>query len=90
MAAVAASLAEVRRRIAVAAAEAGRDPAAVTLVAVGKAQPEARIEAALAAGQRVFGENYVQEAHGRWTEERRQRWPDPLAARARTPSPLRP
>ena len=34
----------------------------VTLVAVSKRQPEARIEAALAAGQRVFGENRVQEA----------------------------
>ena len=53
----------------------GATPAAVTLVAVGKAQPEERIEAALAAGQRVFGENYVQEAAGRWPELR-QRWPD--------------
>ena len=46
----------------------------VTLIAVGKSQPEERIEAALAAGQRVFGENYVQEAQGRWPELR-QRWP---------------
>lgn len=63
---VAANLAAVRARIAAAAVAAGRDPAGVTLVAVGKAQPPERIGAALAAGQRVFGENYVQEAKGRW------------------------
>jgi pyridoxal phosphate enzyme (YggS family) len=38
----------------------------VTLVAVAKSQPPERVEAALGAGQRVFGENYVQEAQGRW------------------------
>jgi pyridoxal phosphate enzyme (YggS family) len=70
---VAANLAEVRRRIEAAAREAGRDPAAITLVAVGKAQSPERIEAALAAGQRVFGENYVQEAKSRWPALR-QRW----------------
>ena len=46
----------------------------MTLIAVSKSQPEARIEAALAAGQRVFGENYVQEAARRWPELR-ERWP---------------
>lgn len=65
-ASVAAGLDEVRERIAAACREAGRDPAEVTLIAVGKAQPAERIEAALSAGQRVFGENYVQEAAGRW------------------------
>jgi uncharacterized pyridoxal phosphate-containing UPF0001 family protein len=63
---VAAGLAEVRGRIDAAARAAGRDPAAVTLVAVAKSQPPERVEAALGAGQRVFGENYVQEAQGRW------------------------
>jgi PLP dependent protein len=63
---VAANLAAVRARIAAAAAAVGRDPAAVTLVAVSKAQPDDRVAAALAAGQRVFGENYVQEAKARW------------------------
>jgi PLP dependent protein len=63
---VAANLATVRARIEAAAAEAGRDPAGVTLIAVGKAQPQERLEAALDAGQRVFGENYVQEAASRW------------------------
>ncbi|MBL3676243.1 MAG: YggS family pyridoxal phosphate-dependent enzyme [Alphaproteobacteria bacterium] len=45
-------------------------PPGVTLIAVSKQQPEARIAAALAAGQRVFGENRVQEAHGRWAHRR--------------------
>lgn len=41
-----------------------------SLVAVSKRQPDERIEAALAAGQRVFGENRVQEAQTRWTSRR--------------------
>jgi PLP dependent protein len=72
---VAGNLAAVRARIEAAAREAGRDPASVTLIAVGKAQPLERIEAALAAGQRIFGENYVQEAAGRWPGLR-ERYPD--------------
>lgn len=52
----------VRERIARAAAAAGRDPRGVTLLAVSKTHPAALIEQALAAGQRAFGENYVQEA----------------------------
>lgn len=71
---VAANLAAVRERVAAAATAAGRDPGAATLVAVSKAQPLERIEAALAAGQRAFGENYVQEAKGRWPALR-ERWP---------------
>jgi len=59
-------LAEIRQRIAAAADAAGRDPAEVTLVAVSKVQPADRIEAVLAAGHRIFGENRVQEAQGRW------------------------
>ena len=42
----------------------------VTLVAVSKRQPDDRIDAALTAGQRVFGENRVQEANGRWAHRR--------------------
>ncbi len=72
---VAVNLALVRDRIAASAKAAGRDPASVTLVAVSKSQKLERIEAALEAGQRVFGENYVQEAAGRWPELR-QRYPD--------------
>lgn len=47
----------------------------MTLVAVSKKQSEARIEDALAAGQRVFGENRVQEAQARW-QQRREHYPD--------------
>lgn len=61
-----ANLEAVRRRIGAACAEAGRSADEVTLVAVSKLQPAERIEAALRAGQRCFGENYVQEAAGRW------------------------
>ncbi len=57
-------------RIAAAAREAGRSPEDVTLVAVSKQQPDDRIDAMLAAGQRVFGENRVQEAIGRWSGRR--------------------
>lgn len=58
--------ADVVARIARAAQAAGRDPAEVTLVAVSKQQPWDAIEPVLAAGQRVFGENRVQEAMARW------------------------
>jgi pyridoxal phosphate enzyme (YggS family) len=64
----AAAWSEVRARIARAARAAGRDPADVTLVAVSKQQPWQRIAPVLAAGQRVFGENRVQEARARWED----------------------
>ncbi len=67
-------LAERRRAILDALAAAAPDRT-VTLVAVSKRQPDARIDAALAAGQRVFGENRVQEAQTRWAQ-RRKDWPD--------------
>jgi pyridoxal phosphate enzyme (YggS family) len=72
---VAANLEHVRARIRTAADAVGRDPAGITLVAVSKAQPDARVQAALVAGQRVFGENYVQEAKARWPGLR-ARYPD--------------
>jgi len=59
-------LERIRARIAAAEAAAGRAPGSVTLIAVSKVQPLARIEAALDAGQRIFGENRVQEATGKW------------------------
>jgi pyridoxal phosphate enzyme (YggS family) len=65
-AAIAANLVQVRAHIAEAATTAGRDPAEVTLVAVGKTHGAAYIEAALDAGQRVFGENRVQEAEAKF------------------------
>jgi pyridoxal phosphate enzyme (YggS family) len=63
---IAENLAEVRAHIAAAAQAAGRDPASVKLVAVGKTHGPEYIEAALGAGQRVFGENRVQEAQGKF------------------------
>jgi pyridoxal phosphate enzyme (YggS family) len=61
---------EIRRRMAEAARAASRAPADVTLVAVSKQQPWERVAPVLDAGQRVFGENRVQEAQSRWTERR--------------------
>ena len=60
------SLAEIEARIAKACARAWRPRGSVTLIAVSKVQPADRVGAVLAAGQRVFGENRVQEAEGRW------------------------
>jgi pyridoxal phosphate enzyme (YggS family) len=57
--------AQVLARIADASARAGRDPGAVTLVAVSKTVPPGRIAAAVAAGYDVFGENRVQEAEAK-------------------------
>lgn len=59
-------LKEIETRIAAACAAAGRDPAAVGLIAVSKVQPLERIESVLNQGHRVFGENKVQEAAGKW------------------------
>ncbi len=67
---IAAARSDVLARIAAAANSAGRDPASVALVAVSKTQPDDRIEAMLATGQRVFGENRVQEAEARWEMRR--------------------
>lgn len=63
---IGANLAEVRAHIASAAHAAGRDPADITLVAVGKTHGPEYIEAAIAAGQKVFGENRVQEAQAKF------------------------
>ena len=59
-------LARVRAEVAAACAEAKRDPASVTLIAVSKTFAADAIEPVIAAGQRVFGENRVQEAKGKW------------------------
>lgn len=60
--------AAILARIAAAAQASGRVADDVTLVAVSKLQPDDRVDAMLAAGQRVFGENRVQEAQARWRE----------------------
>jgi pyridoxal phosphate enzyme (YggS family) len=72
---VAANRERICAQIATAARSVGRDPAAVTLVGASKAQPPERIQAALDAGQRVFGENYVQQAIAHWAG-RREAYPD--------------
>lgn len=59
-------LAAVRSAIEAACREAGRDPASVTLVAVAKTFPPEAIEPVITLGQRVFGENRVQEAKAKW------------------------
>jgi len=59
-------LAAVRAEIARACRDAGRDPASVTLIAVAKTFGADAIEPVIAAGQRVFGENRVQEATAKW------------------------
>src|SRR4029077_7431814 len=60
------ALAAVRAEIARACRDASRDPASVTLVAVSKTFGPGAIEPVIAAGQRVFGENRVQEAKAKW------------------------
>ena len=60
------ALAAVQAQITKAAREVGRDPASVTLVAVSKTFDAEAIRPVLEAGQRVFGENRVQEAKGKW------------------------
>lgn len=59
------NLASLRQRIGNACARAGRDPAAVTLLAVTKAQPPEVVQAAAALGLTLFGENKVQEARAK-------------------------
>jgi pyridoxal phosphate enzyme (YggS family) len=63
---VAGALAQVNAEIAKACREANRDPSSVTLIAVSKTFSAEQIEPAITAGQRVFGENRVQESKGKW------------------------
>jgi hypothetical protein len=62
-------------QIAAAARAARRDPGAIALVAVSKQQPDSMVDAMLATGHRLFGENRVQEAKARWAH-RRAAYPD--------------
>ncbi len=61
-------LSDIKMRVSAALAEAGRPEDDATLIAVSKVQPPDRVEAVLREGHRVFGENRVQEAQGRWPE----------------------
>jgi hypothetical protein len=67
---IAGNLAEIRERIALAARRAGREPNDVALMAVSKTHPASAIIEAIAAGQRLFGENRVQEFTGKYDEVR--------------------
>lgn len=68
---VAENITAIKKKIEKAAHACGRDPATINLVAVSKMQPEERVDAALAAGQRLFGENRVQEAQERWMKRKK-------------------
>ena len=69
------NLKAVQATISQAAIDAGRNPRDIRLIGVSKQQPEDRIDASLAAGLRVFGENRVQEAEVRWLK-RKNTFPD--------------
>jgi pyridoxal phosphate enzyme (YggS family) len=66
------SLAEITARLHKAEADAGRTPGSVELIAISKKQPNERVEAVLQEGHRVFGENRVQEAAGKWPDFREE------------------
>ncbi len=66
---------EILEKLSKAAFQADRNEAHINLIAVSKQQPEERIENSLASGQRIFGENRVQEAFQRW-QPRKLVYPD--------------
>lgn len=66
------SLSEITASVNKACFDAGRDPASVELIAVSKVQPNDRVAAVLHQGHRVYGENKVQEAAGKWPDFRAQ------------------
>jgi pyridoxal phosphate enzyme (YggS family) len=66
------TLRDITDRIAKAETAAGRTPGSVSLIAVSKVQPNARVAAVLEEGHRIFGENKVQEAAGKWPDFREQ------------------
>lgn len=61
-------LSQIRERVAKAEKDAGRPAGSVKLIAVSKVQPLERVEAVLEEGHRIFGENRVQEAAGKWPD----------------------
>ncbi len=65
-------LTDIQTRLETACRTAGRSPSDVQLIAVSKVQPNARVEAVLTQGYRVFGENRVQEAQGKWPDFKAQ------------------
>jgi hypothetical protein len=69
------SLQEIKDALSKAEEKAGRPQGSVTLIAVSKVQPLERVEAVLQQGHRIFGENRVQEAAGKWPAFK-ERYPD--------------
>ena len=61
-------LEDVKAAIRAAEEKSGREPDSVKLIAVSKVQPNERVKAVLQAGHRLFGENRVQEAQGKWLD----------------------
>jgi pyridoxal phosphate enzyme (YggS family) len=72
---IAENIKKIQELISSSAAEFSRDPGKVSLVAVSKKQPKEKIQAAIEAGQRVFGENRVQEAQEHWADLK-EKYPD--------------
>jgi len=66
------TLHDISARVAKAEADAGRPAGAVSLIAVSKEQPNARVQAVLEQGHRIYGENKVQETAGKWPDFRTQ------------------
>lgn len=66
------SLSQITARMAKACEKAGRSIDDISLVAVSKQQPDGRVQAVLDAGHRIFGENRIQEAAGKWPAFRDQ------------------
>lgn len=66
------TLRAITDQIAKAESDAGRDAGSVSLIAVSKVQPNERVAAVLDEGHRIFGENKVQEAAGKWPDFRAQ------------------
>jgi pyridoxal phosphate enzyme (YggS family) len=62
------SIQEIQKRINQAAINADRDADGISLIAVSKVQPNARVQAVLEMGHKTFGENRVQEALGKWPD----------------------
>tara|TARA_B100000029_G_scaffold511286_1_gene604899 strand:- start:9531 stop:10202 length:672 start_codon:yes stop_codon:yes gene_type:complete len=68
---IAKRLNETRHRIDIVAQNVGRNNSDITLIAVSKGQSDARIDSAIKLGQRVYGENRVQEAQKHWVHRRK-------------------
>lgn len=66
------NLSDIKTRVSAAEAKAGSTPGSTQLIAVSKVQPLERVEAVLTEGHRIFGENRVQEAAGKWPDFKAQ------------------